>query len=490
MRRDHLLLRRAAKEGDAAATLELAGYYVRGDGVPRNYEMGMAYLHDLLQVENERAQGIVSELVPLDVIVKHGCIHLLAEAASRGNVAAARKLGIWLALRRESRTRGAELLDCSPDALEHPSFLLTFVRVNELLLDPRGLILAVGRAALERGDLADAAFCSSVVLHLDPECPTVSNLVINLLRLAAATDGVVPYLCTSAIFRALTFQADAGHPDALLALGCGWAGLPYGLLGDAALVPKTNHRRAVACLLRAADRGNTRAWMKLHSLASNYTSSAANQDLAKYCLERAVDVKDCQAQRMLAMMTLKSCTTLGEAEAAVKMLVDAATAGDALANELLQSFLVPLGEASPDELYRLCKRAEDVDPEVAARLRLVRAFGLTLDEAFSPLREAFRPWGLVLGGFRNSRGRVIPVASEWMRAELHRGDEFFSGISGSQDVLVNRKKRLLRELLIEFGLSPTEVFANADAQTLQKYAFGPAWAREIKRLIGHRKEYE
>lgn len=468
------------------AALELAACYFQGRGVSKNYDVGMAYLLDPLQQGNREAQHLAVDLVPVDVLVRYGRLWLLEEASLAGVPGARKKLGLWLCMAERTRAEAAELLDCALVQLEDPRFLSSQIKLagQSAVSDATTALVEAAEGGLAQGRLRDAIYCIASAQCISRADKRTNRLLVRALMLSATKKADLPYLLPSSIHQALKEQSETRNAEALILLGCGWAGLHFHALPPARLAARTNHRKALAALLRAADAGRPDAWMKLYALASNYKSSAANQDLATFCLEKAAHCRVPEAQRQLAVTMLGSARTVLQAEPFVAMLCDAARNGDSVASDVLHSFLLPPLSVPISYSEFIVRRAEQVDHELVARLRLAFAFRLTLEETLRPLKPALRVWGLVLPASRTSIGRAVPAVDERMKSEIERGAVCLEHVTVSHDLLAKRWRPVILRLLSEAGFTPGELFPKVDALALRRYAFGPAWATRIRREIG------
>lgn len=486
MLESHLTLRRAAKGGDVRAALELAASYFQGRGVSKNYDVGMAYLLDPLRQGAKEAEHIAVDLVPVDILVRYECLWLLESASLAGVPAARKKLGLWLCMAERTRLQAVELLDCALVQLEDPRFLSNLIRIagQSAISDATTVVVTAAEAALAQGRLRDAIYCIASAQCLSPVDKRTNRLLVRALMLSATKSADLPYLLPSKVHQALLEQCQTRNAEALILLGCAWAGLHFHALPPGRLAARTNHRKALAALLRAADAGMSDAWMKLYTLTSNYKSSAANQDLATFCLEKAAQCRVPEAQRQLAVTMLASARTACQAEIFVAMLCDAARNGDPLASDILRSFLLPPLSVPVSYSEWIVRRAKEVDDELVARLRLAFAFRLTLEETLRPLKPALRDWGLVLPASRMRIGRAVPAVDEKMKSEVERAAVCFTHVTVSQDLLAKRWRPVILRLLSDAGFTPDELFPKVDASVLRRYSFGPAWATRMRRELG------
>lgn len=486
MLENHLTLRRAARGGDLGAALELAACYFQGRGVPRNYDVGMAYLLDPLQQGVKEAQHLAVDLVPVDVLVRYGHLRLLEEASLAGVSVAQKKLGLWYCLAEETRTKAAELFGSLLAQVEDPGCLSNHIKLagQSAISNANTFLIEAAERALVQGRLRDAMYCIASAQCIARSDKRTNRLLVRALMLSAKVGSDLPYLLPRNIHRALKEESETMNAEALILLGCGWAGFNFHALPPATLAARTNHRKALAALLRAADAGRADAWMKIYTLTSDYKSSAANRDLAKFCLEKAAYCRVPTAQRLLAVTQLASARTVLQAEPFVAMLYDAAHNGDSVASDVLQSFLLPPLSIPFSYSELIIRRAEQIDLELGMRLRLAFAFRLTLEEILRPLKSALRVWGLVLPASRTNMGRVVPVVDEGMKSEIERGAVCLEQVTVPHDLLAKRWKPVILRLVREAGLTPDEIFPKFDAAELRRYAFGSAWATRIRRELG------
>lgn len=480
MQHSELVLRRAAKKGDLSASVELARRYFSSSSHSHNYDVGMTYLLDPLNEGRRDAKELLVELCPLDVILRYECLWALQQAAELGSPKASEKLGIWLSLKRSSREQAAKLLNASREQLEEPSYLAGRASEPTAVKNPCCMILGRAETAIAELEVLDAAYCIAATLALSTDDPAISSVLVRLLTVAADPTEFREYLRPAQIQEALWQQHSKGDVDASLALGCAWAGFSFRMLGAEALVSRTNHRKAVACLLRAAEGGRSDAWLKLYALTANYKSAAANQDLALYCLERAAHCRVPEAQRQHAFIRLATVRSVVEAEPLVEMLTESAQSGDSIAQQLLHTFHLPTSLTQQERVERFAQALKESHPELSARVGIAHRFGLTVEEALSPMKTAFRHWGLVLPATASMSGRAIPAVGEHMRSALSKSAVAFARFSTTQDLLARREKAELLRLMEEGGVQQDEVFARLPSSSLKCYSFGPLWAARVR----------
>jgi TPR repeat protein len=246
-----------------------------------------------------------------------------------------------------------------------------------------------------------------------------------------------------------------------------------------------NMRRGAALLLRAADAGCDGAWLCLYRLHSNRNHSVTNPQLARFFLEKAAVQGQLEAMRKLGALQLRESTTVEETEQAIGWLHRAVELGDEHARALLRSLVLPV-EGSDAEASFALAQVRPLDPWLAIRLALSRAFGLTKLEALTvdPV-DGLRPWGLVVGRnpfivqARLAAARAVP-ASRAEALDVARQAAAFFGRSrlGPAPVEGDLRARSLRQrrLFERMDLEESMFFSDATSMTLESLRLGTKWA--------------
>lgn len=484
MLREDLQLRRAARSGDAAASLELARRLFTGSSDRANYTMGLAYIRGILQTGCNEAKLLTARYVPLDVLAAEGVVNILHDLGDTAGETVRVKLGLWLALRQETRRQGCVLLNLQSEELTNPLRLLQIMKETDerVLGSVQHLAMFAAKQALEEKDLLDASYCVRVASGTEAPSEETAAFVATLVERAAATASggeALHFLPPEFVGACLEKRAEAGYCEALFVLGCGFSGRCYGSVPASRLTYRINHRKAVEFFFRATDRGSVDAWLELHFLLANYRSSASNSGLAIFCLEKAAEYGVPVARRMLAVFRLGRAKSIRDVEAAVAQMHSASECGDGIAKKLLQSFVLPAGEMSDELRDKVLAQAAKVDDELAVRLRLARRFRLTKEETFGPLKAAFRPWGLVLMPTSGSVGRSVPAANEEMENELSFATSFFQNVRSIEDTLIKQRRKLNRALFLNLHIAEDEFFSRA-LGGMRRYSFGEPWLLRIK----------
>ncbi len=495
MRVHDIRLREAARRGDPAACVEMAARLFGGrDGFARNVKLGFAYLQQEIQNHSSRALNLVGAAVPLADLVAPEYERVLVEAAQCGSSPARLKLGLLQVVRFRQREQGRENINLSglmdrtysPSDMDSPAAMATLLDVCSAHVgDANVVLIASATALVGAGDVEGACFCIRTLICMALPAEGSLELVLPVVRAAARSSENVD-LPVDWVEPGLARLSEDGEVDAQYILGCALAGLGYGQLRHQQVVRRTNFRRAVALLLRAADGGIAQAWYQLFKVTSDYRSSAANQELARYFLEKAAAAHVAEAQARLGALLLREAESLAKAEGGIQWLVRAADQGHPVATELLATLRLPAPEL-PDELAsRAVETIRGINPDLAARLSLARIFHLTRREAMSlDLRIDLRPWGLVLRALPDSplKGRFAPAVTPFMRAELQRESAALAAFAPVQASLVSHQSRAQRAAFKSLGVPESHFFANMDARRLPAYGFGTPWAARADGLL-------
>jgi hypothetical protein len=368
---------------------------------------------------------------------------------------------------------------------------LTALAADGLVLSARVFLHALRRAN-ENEDL-DAATWTLLVGQswLETDWEFVATNVVDTVCLAEKTGGALNGLDSGFIERAIEQCTNQGDPRALYLQGRALAGLHCGALEPQALVRTGNVRKGAALLLRAADAGNVDAWMHLYRLSSDRQRTVANPQMARFFLEKAAQLGDRCAQRILGALLLRESEGVLGSERALHWLHLADKQGDPLARKLMSSLVLPVAgdESTAQNVVAAIGKS---DPLLAARLAVARCMGLTRLEALGvDLVSGSRPWGLVVGpnpALRQPRlaaARAVPALSDESVRTLHRAATLHAGQSSIPlaEGSLQQRSRSLRALLQRFGANDTSFFAAANSTTLDSLRIGAKWAYRAKDVL-------
>lgn len=478
MRRQDIQLIALARQGDAAARCEAGRRYLLGiDGFPQHIATGLDYLGPLARAagpDQARAATLIAECLPLEELVALQQDAALALAAAAGSAAAQLKLGLWRALRGGDVDEGWRWLERVAEA--RPAGAVHGLRV---------VMLAAQHAAAAQ-QLQPLLGCLQIAQRLSAAIADErAALVVAAVRLAEDAGEAMDGLPAAIVEAALDLCAQRGDRDAAYALGRALCGIDCGAVAARALAPDGNLRKGVALLLRAADAGCEPAWLHLYRMHSDHRVSVANPQMARFCLEKAARSGQPEAQRKLGALLLRAADRLADSEAAIGWLHAAAIQGDAHADTLLRSLVLPLAGDDAQAAAAIEQVRRD-DPWLALRLQLARHFGLTKLEALcvDPV-DGLRPWGLVVGKnpfisqIRLSAARAIPALGSAALDAARRAAAFFGqSTRDAQGIEGDLRRRSLRQrrLFERLGLDEAMFFASATATTLESLRLGPKWA--------------
>jgi TPR repeat protein len=497
MKREDLLLREAARRGDARASLEMARRLFTGkEGFARNFKLGLAYLQQDLAQGARPAVLLVAQAVPLEILMAQQARAVLAAAAEWGCASAMTKLGLWQLLHRAERAQGlawlrrAQVIAPESEAeLADPLALARALRAGfaREVLEPGEVLLAGAQEALAAHDVQGASDCVRAAAELMPAQGRLARLVWAVIeRVAAQGDAATLALPVDLVEACLVERSEHGEADAQFTLGCALANVPCGALAPRQLVARSNLRRAAALLLRAADAGKAQAWLQLFEITSDPRSAAGNQEAARFFLEKAACAGVCVAQRKLGALRLREATSLERAEQGVHWLSAAAQAGDEPARALLRTLVLPLPSLPPSLEDSIVQKVRAVDAELAARLALARAFHLTRREAlnFNPRRD-IRPWGVLIPGTpsENPKGRLAPAVDEPMKLQLQRLALLFEAGAAPGHLLAAHKARTQRYVFKALSIPEDMFFPPEIGRSWSHYGFGRHWAARAAPLL-------
>ncbi len=496
MRLDDVRLRDAARAGEPKACIEIATRYFKGGGgLPQNFQLGLAYLQQLLHDNNTQVILLIAETAPLEILASHKYRSTLEEAARLGSTAARLKLGIWLMLRKADRDEGMQWIQqsgrCDPawglyhsdDAQEFAKALHATKPVD--VGDKVGFVLSVAHEALQESDVVDACFCIKVAVDIAPQDDRIAEVVSLAVQMAAAKHAELS-LPVDLIESSLWDRSEQGDVEAQYSLGCALGGLQYGLLAPKQLVRRTKSRYATSLLMRAADAGKHDAWLDLAEMESDPTSTQANRTMSRFFLEKAAKSGVLQAQRKLGAALLKEATSVEKAEVGVHWLSQAAEHGDVDAAELLRTLILPLPQLTTEYENSVIGKVSAIDPELGARLSLARALHLTRHETMTfNAKPNIRSWGLYMRGTtkENPKGRLIPAVTPRMKSELQRASAFFSTTSVVENALIHQRSRAQRRVFKALAIPESNFFAKEIGRSWSHYGFGRHWAVRVEPLL-------
>lgn len=503
MQRKDLLLRGLARQGDFTAQLKLGELYLLGgDGLARNIPLGLTYLHTASEEQPLAAATIIARSLSLDELIKHEQLGPASIAASQCPCAQM-KLACWKLLCGEEDAALGLLRMSERNAcvLAVWSYAPATERLGRVLraagqldsMDVPVLLAMAAQHAAARGDLhclkrlLVAAADDRRTLH-----PALRPWVLQAVALAERGNGDLAELAPALLQECLELLAARGSMEACRILGQALCGLDVSTIPWDRLVDSTNFRKGSTFLLRAADGGIVEAWLLLSRVASDSRCSVANPQMARFCLEKAAQLGESEAQRRLGALLMREASGLEDAEQAVALLYRAAQQGDGLAEALMASLVLPL-QGLDEDADNLIAEIHRHDPWLALRCRLARHFGLTKQEALTvePAHGA-REWGLVvgpnpfIGHARLSAPRAIPAISPAARACLREVAQVFSAQdqgSLSYEGTLRRRSLNQRRLFERLGISESLFFSNANSSERDALRLGPRWAHRCRAML-------
>lgn len=486
----------AARRGEPAACRAFAEQlFVGSDGFRQNFPLGLSYIREELGRDSPEAIKLVGQLIPVDVILDQDLTGVLIQGVAMGSTLAELKLGIWLATKTSSRMQGVSLingaaprLSLATGDLHEPHQLAEFLSLlpETIIRDKVSLPLTRLKDALATADLETASFCFRLAQGLGAQLPAIAPLIAKAVELAVrARPPLRVDLPTDLIEASLQWKSDAGDANAQFILGTALGGLTQSGLEWSQLVRRTNMRRAAALLLRAADAGAAEAWLNLHWITTDYRSSAANQEMAIFFLEKAAGAGLGAAQRKFGAFLLKQASCLAQAEKAVSLLYLAAESGDDPARKVLSTLFLPAPRIPAEFAEEIVSRVQAMDKDIGVRLRLAHIFRLTREETvhFEPT-TALRPWGISLSAKHgtNRRGRAVPALNAQMKRVASDAADCF-GVGQQAISLHIQRSRALTELFKELKVIEGDFFPPVSARQLDQYSFGPSWASRNASLV-------
>jgi TPR repeat protein len=496
LRRQDIKLRRAARDGDRAATLALAERYLTGVGLPRHVQMGLQYL--ALLRDTADAALLVCRCLSLNELIDHGQEGHLAVLSTADPRIRATK-AVWEMLNGRMAHGLVLLQDCLPRGnctihewralVERELLAAVLEHFNaQGLFDGRAVALAAAKRAFAGADVERFALMLRMAIDLQAPVTSTHEWIYRVVTLSLEQGRKIRHLVAHEIQPALEWAAARSDAQAWLILGMALSGLQCGENPAAGLVTRENLRRGTALLVRAADAGYSEAWLHLHKLNSNTRCSVANPEMARFCLEKAASAGHAEAQRRLGALTLSRGKSVQEMEQAVGWLHLAAKQRDPYAWELMRSLVLPV-EGDREEFDAAIRDIEQTEPWLCALLRLSREFGLTKQEALSldPV-AAERPWGLVttpmsfLGLGRAISPRVVPAVDTAAAAALKRTVALFSRTPAREPESPQRIGNLRRRIAY-LGLDETLFFAGAGSAERDRVRVGTRWAHYERDLL-------
>ena len=491
MRRQDIGLRRAAREGDAAAQLELAKRYLRGtDGFPKHVPMALEYLQK--HGDQSAAMLLLADSLSLSELIalrQEGALFAAAGTSEAVDI----KLAVWLCLRRKTEAACAVLANREVAAknlllllrdASSPSQLSALLAWLERLgtLEALPVVLAAARRSLEQKDICLAAFALAAACTLDPDATHTLGWELLCELVWASEDAAVGFqeVPVQQVYDALESAGEDGSSRAWFTLGRALCGLPCGPNQPRSLVSRQNLRRGVALLLRAADAGYAEAWLHLYRLSANGRCSVANPEMARFCLTKAAAAGFTEAQRRLGALMLRESSSLRTAEDAISLLHAAAAKQDVHADVLLRSLILPV-VGSDEEATRALNAVRAHEKLFAACLDVSRTFGLTRQEACQlDYSKCVRPWGLVTSHGRSLQPRVsapraVPAIGTEAMDKLRATARMVEQASGYDSEFL-RQPALQRQLLTRLGVAEELFFAEARVEARERVRVGTRWA--------------
>lgn len=503
MRRQDIQLLAFARQGDTAARCEVGRRYLLGtDGFARHVATGIDYLTHASVRDLPATAIIIAEGLPLQDMLAFQQEPALARAAAAGNANAQVKLAAWLATQRgeltvdtaghlaaaaahantNARDALGWLAQGATDAL--PRLLRALAAVGAL--DAQAVTMTAAHRAAAGPDTALFAKCVGTALALtDGLSPELAELISRVVQRAEHEGSTRIGIDAQHVSAALEGRASQGDRHAAYALGRSLCGIAAGSLAPARFGGELNMRKGAAFLLRAADAGCEDAWMHLYRVHSDHRLSVANAQMARFFLEKAATCGLAEAQLKLGALLLREAASLGDTEHAIHWLHEASVKGQHLADELLESLVLPVEEGDQDASAAI-EQIRHSDPWLAERLQLARDFGLTKLEALSvDPAEGLRPWGLVVGKnpfitqSRLSAPRAIPATTEAAMSVARRAASFFGQTrrdTGALEGDLRSRSLRQRRAFERHGLRESMFFAVATSMILESLRFGPKWA--------------
>lgn len=509
MRRQNILLLARARH-DPIARCEVGRRYLLGiEGFAQHIPTGIEYLTHPSLNNVSAATTIISECLPLEIIVSLKQEAALLRAANAGSADAQFKMAVWLCLRHGQLDAGARWLDAAAAAGHDgarraraalgPAIgdesLLDFARVVSRINGIHVDAIAVLAATISAGerDLYCLARSLRVALAVAPRMSVpLASLVVEAVRLAEETEKVQPGVDVRQVEAALDLVAGDGDHAADYLLGRALCGIACGSLEPVTLVSSSNLRKGAALLLRAADSGRDEAWMHLYKVHADHRCSVANHQMARFFLEKAATLGNPEAQRRLGALVLRSALSLKDSETGIHWLHEAAKQGDSFALRLLKSLVLPLA-GDDGEAEHAIEALRRTDPWLAVRLRMSRDFGLTKLEALcADPTDGRRPWGLVVGHnrfiaqSRLSAPRAVPAVSPAALDNLHRAALFFEEAQRDGSLFEGdwrRRSLHQRRVFARHHLDEDMFFAKVNSTTLDALRQGTKWALRAKQSL-------
>lgn len=498
MRRQDITLRRAARLGDAHARLELAKRYLAGDqGFPRHVELGLEYVAE--RRTDPAAAALVARSLSLQELAEQGQLDLLPLThADDAQVAA--KWGVWQiasgAPQAGFRTladalgEAASSIESAWAAAQPPLRLAAALKAAAaaVAIDGAAVALTAARMQLDQGNLANATLALRAAIELGGACAATHALVTRVLKTAEEHGHAVANLAPEQVHDALENRCGENDDWAWFTLGRALCSIRCGPNEASALVRRENLRRGAALLVRAGDSGIAQAWGHLYRIHSNPRCSVANPELARFYLEKAALNGDAESQRRLGALMLRDSSSLRTSQEAVEWLYRAFQQGDAHAQGLLRSLVLPV-RGSDDDAQAAIQKVEVHAPWLAARLRIARDFGLTKQEALSiDPPTCVRPWGLVTGynpfiaQTRLAAPRAVPATSPRALENLRRASTLFAtmGARGILEGNLKRRSAVLRQLFLQLGIEDELFFAEVDSSARDRLRIGTRWAHYMR----------
>lgn len=504
MRRRDIQLRAAARQGDLSAKRELGHrYLVGGDGFPKHLPTGLAYLSEVAATDLSGAAVLISETLRLEELIQLNQMDIL-RLSSASSAIAQLKLAAWT-VATGKLAQSVHLVRCAGSGLN--TDFSTIAELCSSAIDSAGLAqalialcslqpmntldvaLAAARDGCNSGDLLamSRALGAAISIRGEPDDET-SALIADAIHLAEKCGLPFEGLLTEHIQASLEHLCARSDRNAWFILGkalCGIGG--DGSLPPNRLVRGSNLRKGTALLVRAADAGESKAWLHLYRLNSDSRSSVANPQLARFFLEKAAAEGNSEAQRRLGALILREADSLHESEQAIGWLYQARVNGDPHAHALLASLVLPVGgteEQAEAAMLDLQKEA----PWLGARMRVSRHFGLTKLEALivDPV-VGLRDWGLVVGRnpfisqVRLSAPRAVPAVSHMAVENLRAAASLFRNAERDRLSIegdLRHRSATQRRIFARYGIDESMFFGTASSSALDSLRIGTKWAHQ------------
>lgn len=486
------------------AKVKLGGFYLQGViDFPRNIKLALEYLSaPALRYRGDVAVLICSHLDILEIL-EYSQVENLRKAAASDNAARIKlitlliirknleELAFWVGkndsvLCKETK----KLLSDAPGSDMAQALVKIAQKHNISALE---IIAAEARSALSDGYYCRAEDTLSLVAPDSCDIPSaIYDAIAKIVTVAEESGKTLQKIPAALIESSLEHSAASSNKNSCYLLGRMLAGLKTEFIGASGASRSVNLRKAIALLLKAADKGRSEAWMDLFYLCSDYRSSVGNPSMARFFLEKASFAGIAEAKRRLGALTLKEAKSIEHMEEGLSLLYESSITGDSLANGIIKTLVLDVNGCE-EEADSGIEEVQQIAPLLATRLRLARHFGLTKLEALSiNPSTAIRPWGLVVE--RNlhirkgnlSEPRAVPAASrkaiETIRnaaMEFAPHGEIADLLEGSLRARALKQRRVFQKINLQEDL----FFSQANSYQRDALRIGTRWAQHQKKFL-------